>query len=144
MFSLTFHHVVFLSLAVNLLIKSSTSFHVHTTSRFGTVDTPLFSSPHHIPVATETRTDFLRNVMSVTAGAAVWLPPAVSHAKKKEIPEALKNTKEDPSYQTCVSVCLYDCTKPKGDTQKSRAECIPECKQKCATSKQQLLIGTPK
>ncbi|GMH59084.1 hypothetical protein TrRE_jg3888, partial [Triparma retinervis] len=29
---------------------------------------------------------------------------------------------------------MYECTKPKGDEQKGRAECIPECKKKCATS----------
>ena len=27
--------------------------------------------------------------------------------------------------------------------QRSRAECIPECKSKCATTKEQLMKGTP-
>jgi hypothetical protein len=37
---------------------------------------------------------------------------------------------------------MYDCTKPKVES-KSRAECLPECKTKCATTKQQLMLGTP-
>mmetsp|Transcript_59337 Transcript_59337/g.176247 ORF Transcript_59337/g.176247 Transcript_59337/m.176247 type:complete len:135 (-) Transcript_59337:906-1310(-) len=62
----------------------------------------------------------------------------------KEIDPALKGTKNDPKYQACLSQCIYDCTKPKGDEQKSRAECLPECKKTCATSKEQLMVGTPK
>ena len=65
-----------------------------------------------------------------------------AHAKG-EIDPAVKGTKKDPAYEACVSKCLYECTKPKGDEQKSRAECIPECKKKCATSKEQLMTGTP-
>ena len=56
---------------------------------------------------------------------------------------ALKGTKNDPAFQACLSQCMYDCTKPKGAEQKSRTECLPECKQKCATTKAQLLKGTP-
>ncbi|KAL3764460.1 hypothetical protein ACHAW5_000124 [Stephanodiscus triporus] len=51
-------------------------------------------------------------------------------------------TKADPVFQACLSECVYECTKPKGQEQKSRAECIPECKVKCATSKAQLMLGT--
>ena len=61
----------------------------------------------------------------------------------KEIDPALKGTKKDPEYEACVGKCIYECTKPKGSEQKSRAECIPECKKQCATTKQQLMIGTP-
>jgi len=56
---------------------------------------------------------------------------------------AIKGTKNDPAFQACLSQCMYDCTKPKGAEQKSRTECLPECKQKCATTKAQLLKGTP-
>jgi hypothetical protein len=52
-------------------------------------------------------------------------------------------TKQDPKYEACLSQCMYTCTKPKGYEQKSRAECLPDCKQQCATTKQQLMIGTP-
>jgi hypothetical protein len=38
---------------------------------------------------------------------------------------------------------MYECTKPKGIEQRSRAECLPECRQKCATTKEQLLKGNP-
>jgi hypothetical protein len=56
---------------------------------------------------------------------------------------ALKGTKKDPAYEACLSQCMYDCTKPKGVEQKSRSVCLPECKVQCATTKQQLMMGTP-
>ena len=56
---------------------------------------------------------------------------------------AMTGTKQDPKYEACLSKCMYDCTKPKGTEQKSRAVCLPECKTQCATTKQQLMIGTP-
>lgn len=58
--------------------------------------------------------------------------------------EVLKGTKKDPSFEQCLSTCMYECTKPKGAEQKSRAVCLPECKTECATSKAQLLKGEPK
>ncbi len=61
----------------------------------------------------------------------------------KEIDPAVKGTKADPEFQACLSQCVYECTKPKGMEQRSRAECLPECKSKCATSKEQLLKGAP-
>jgi hypothetical protein len=57
--------------------------------------------------------------------------------------EGAKGTKEDPAFQACLSQCMYDCTKPKGSEQKSRSECLPECKQQCATNKSQLMRGEP-
>mmetsp|Transcript_4250 Transcript_4250/g.9425 ORF Transcript_4250/g.9425 Transcript_4250/m.9425 type:complete len:129 (-) Transcript_4250:39-425(-) len=84
---------------------------------------------------------FLRHI---GAGcAATFLLPTQS-AIAKEIDPALKGTKADPEYQSCLSTCIYECTKPKGVEQKTRAECLPECKSKCATTKQQLLTGAPK
>jgi hypothetical protein len=53
-------------------------------------------------------------------------------------------TKKDPAFEACLSTCMYECTKPKGAEQKSRKECLPECKQSCATTKAQLLTGEPK
>ena len=67
--------------------------------------------------------------------------PAPVHAK--EVDPALKGTKADPAFQGCLGQCMYECTKPKGSEQRSRAECLPECKSKCATSKEQLMTGTP-
>ncbi len=55
----------------------------------------------------------------------------------KEIDPALKGTKNDPEFQACLSKCVYDCTKPKGAEQKSRGECLPECKKTCAKTKEQ-------
>jgi hypothetical protein len=66
----------------------------------------------------------------------------MSSAWAKDI-TSTKGTKEDPAFQACLSQCMYDCTKPKGQEQKTRSECLPECKQKCATNKSQLLRGEP-
>jgi len=54
-----------------------------------------------------------------------------------------KGTKDDPKFQACISKCVFECTKPKGEEQKSRSECLPECRTKCATTKQQLMTGKP-
>ncbi len=35
-----------------------------------------------------------------------------------------------PTPQKCLANCMYYCTKPKGEAQKSRTECLPECKEK--------------
>ena len=55
----------------------------------------------------------------------------------------LKGTKQDPDFEACLSKCLYDCTKPKGSEQRSRKECLPECKTTCAKTKEQLMLGKP-
>jgi hypothetical protein len=60
-----------------------------------------------------------------------------------DVDPAVKGTKKDPAFEACLSQCMYDCTKPKGAEQKSRKECLPECKQQCATNKAQLLRGEP-
>mmetsp|Transcript_5447 Transcript_5447/g.8347 ORF Transcript_5447/g.8347 Transcript_5447/m.8347 type:complete len:189 (+) Transcript_5447:71-637(+) len=80
--------------------------------------------------------------LGAAAAAAITMTP-ISDALAKEVDPALKGTKQDPEYQTCISTCVYECTKPKGAETKLRQECIPECKAKCATTKQQLMVGTP-
>jgi hypothetical protein len=82
-------------------------------------------------------------VTTAATFAATFAPSVPALAKQKEVDPALKGTKQDPSYEACVSQCMYDCTKPKGMEQKSRQECLPECKKQCATTKQQLMTGTP-
>ena len=56
--------------------------------------------------------------------------------------------KDDKKFQACLSQCVYEATKiTKGIAQvevMSRAEAFATCKPKCATSKDQLLIGQPK
>ena len=74
--------------------------------------------------------------------ASLLFVPSVAFAK--DIDPAVKGTKKDPKYESCVSSCMFECTKPKGDEQKSRAECLPGCKKECATTKEQLMIGAPK
>eukprot|EP00521_Asterionellopsis_glacialis_P000348 CAMPEP_0195255936 /NCGR_PEP_ID=MMETSP0706-20130129/5943_1 /TAXON_ID=33640 /ORGANISM="Asterionellopsis glacialis, Strain CCMP134" /LENGTH=132 /DNA_ID=CAMNT_0040308895 /DNA_START=25 /DNA_END=423 /DNA_ORIENTATION=+ len=86
------------------------------------------------------RASFLTTAFS----AAVFSTMApLSASAAKEIDPKLKGTKQDPGYEACVSKCLYECTKPKGDEQKDRKECIPICKKQCATTKEQLMVGTP-
>lgn len=85
---------------------------------------------------------FLQSSFATIAGISIISTSSPAYAKT--VDPKLKDTKDDPAYQNCISKCVYECTKPKGDEQKSRSECLPECKQKCATSKAQLMIGTPK
>eukprot|EP00560_Eucampia_antarctica_P000462 CAMPEP_0197833002 /NCGR_PEP_ID=MMETSP1437-20131217/17229_1 /TAXON_ID=49252 ORGANISM="Eucampia antarctica, Strain CCMP1452" /NCGR_SAMPLE_ID=MMETSP1437 /ASSEMBLY_ACC=CAM_ASM_001096 /LENGTH=120 /DNA_ID=CAMNT_0043436721 /DNA_START=209 /DNA_END=571 /DNA_ORIENTATION=+ len=83
---------------------------------------------------------FLRTSFAAITGVVMTSSPAYA----KDVDPKLKGTKEDPGYQNCISKCVYECTKPKGDEQKTRLECIPDCKKECATNKAQLMIGTPK
>jgi hypothetical protein len=107
---------------------------------------PLFSAPQDADMASTitatatTRANVLKGVAKV--GFLTLLPTLPLPAFAKDDP-SLKGTKADPEYEACMSTCIYECTKPKGVEQKSRKECIPECKQTCATSKAQLMIGTP-
>lgn len=88
------------------------------------------------------RTLFLSDALALASFIAIVSPPTPAFAGDDSV--ARKGTKEDPKFQACLSLCMYDCTKPKGAEQRSRSECLPECKQKCATTKQQLLLGSPK
>ena len=81
--------------------------------------------------------------LATTSTACLTFLPQPAFAAK-EIDPALKGTKADPEFQSCLSQCIYECTKPKGAEQRSRAECLPECKSKCATTKEQLMKGAPK
>lgn len=91
------------------------------------------------------RDSFLRRALSSSyagvVACAAFAPSSPAFAKT--VDPKLVGTKADPKYEACVSQCVYECTKPKGDEQKSRAECIPLCKKQCATNKEQLMIGTP-
>jgi hypothetical protein len=81
------------------------------------------------------RTQFIGGILPVllTMGSATVALAA----------DDVKGTKKDPAYEACLSQCMYTCTKPKGAEQKSRTECLGECKVQCATTKQQLMLGTP-
>eukprot|EP00588_Corethron_pennatum_P021293 CAMPEP_0194310808 /NCGR_PEP_ID=MMETSP0171-20130528/7794_1 /TAXON_ID=218684 /ORGANISM="Corethron pennatum, Strain L29A3" /LENGTH=141 /DNA_ID=CAMNT_0039064627 /DNA_START=166 /DNA_END=591 /DNA_ORIENTATION=- len=131
---------VLLSVALSFLIRSASSFHAPaalTPARTGRAPTELFSRP----VVRGTRAEFVRAVLSVVAAAPLAVaPPAWAKGENASV----AGTKSDPKYQACASTCMYECTKPKADEQKTRAECLPECKVKCATTKQQLIMGVPK
>eukprot|EP00567_Pseudictyota_dubia_P004443 CAMPEP_0197438778 /NCGR_PEP_ID=MMETSP1175-20131217/5679_1 /TAXON_ID=1003142 /ORGANISM="Triceratium dubium, Strain CCMP147" /LENGTH=128 /DNA_ID=CAMNT_0042968575 /DNA_START=68 /DNA_END=454 /DNA_ORIENTATION=+ len=116
-----------LTVAALLQLNSSCAFSV--TSGAGV--------PADAAAICDRRAAFVKTAGFVVGGIAA---PAFA----KDVDPKLKDTKADPKYQACVSQCIFECTKPKGDEQKSRAECIPECKKQCATSKEQLMIGAPK
>jgi hypothetical protein len=86
------------------------------------------------------RLSFLQTTCASTA-AVVFSNPSPSFAK--EVDPKLKGTKNDPAFESCLSQCIFECTKPKGEEQKSRKECIPECRKTCATTKEQLMNGKP-
>lgn len=98
------------------------------TSNFGLVAS--WSAP-------TTRRTWISN--SLPTAATVLLTPTLAAAADDS--NAKTGTKEDPVFQACLSKCIYDCTKPKGDEQKSRAECRAECKASCAKTKEQRGIG---
>jgi hypothetical protein len=87
------------------------------------------------------RTLFLSDALGIASALMIASCPNPAFAGDDS---SLKGTKTDPKFQACLSLCMYECTKPKGSEQRSRSECLPECKQKCATTKQQLLLGSPK
>jgi len=93
------------------------------------------SNNNKTPVATSQPTS-RQNFLAVVAGGllttAAVATPAPVWAKEEAF---TKGSKNDPDVQAKLSVCMYECTKPKGAEQKSRAECLPECKAKCITSK---------
>jgi hypothetical protein len=65
------------------------------------------------------------NFLALVGGAVT--ASACSPALAKEA----DRKKMDPDVESCLSQCMYECTKPKGVEQKSRKECLPECKQTC-------------
>ena len=56
------------------------------------------------------RSTFVQQIM--TSASLLVLSPS-SPAFAKEIDPAVKGTKKDPKYESCVSSCMFECTKPK-------------------------------
>ena len=87
----------------------------------------------------------LRCGLSTRRGAVLG---ACSAAVATLRPAHADGGKDDKKFQACLSQCVYEATKiTKGIAQvevMSRAEAFATCKPKCATSKDQLLIGQPK
>lgn len=106
-----------------------------TCNGFGVGDKP--SSPQ-ISTSTMSRSNFLAAVVGGVAVSTCGAAPSWA----KDDP-SIKGTKKDPAFEACLSQYMYDCTKPKGAEQKSRVECLSECKKQCATNKSQLLRGEP-
>mmetsp|Transcript_521 Transcript_521/g.914 ORF Transcript_521/g.914 Transcript_521/m.914 type:complete len:136 (+) Transcript_521:42-449(+) len=99
----------------------------------------IFSSPTQAS-SPATRRETLEGAVAAFGFTAFSSLPAWA----KGDDASLKGTKADPKYTNCVSTCIFECTKEKGVEQKTRVECLPGCKEKCATSKEQLMVGTPK
>lgn len=80
------------------------------------------------------RQSFLANVVMAavaTTTTAVVASPTAVWAKE----EVKKGSKDDPAVQAKMSVCVYECTKPKGSEQMTRVECLKKCKKECVTAK---------
>ena len=79
-----------------------------------------------------------RNLLPISIAATALALPRAARA----------DGKYDKKFESCLSQCVYEQTKiAKGIAQVevvSRSEAMASCKQKCATSKDQLLIGQPK
>mmetsp|Transcript_5662 Transcript_5662/g.16236 ORF Transcript_5662/g.16236 Transcript_5662/m.16236 type:complete len:129 (+) Transcript_5662:188-574(+) len=71
-------------------------------------------------------------VAAASAAAAILVPRA---AFAKDDGDYVKGSKEDPAVQAKLSVCVYECTKPKGEEQKSRTQCLKECKAQYVTAR---------
>ena len=87
-------------------------------------------------------------VACAPAGGCHLLPISIA-ATALALPRAARaDGKYDKKFESCLSQCVYEQTKiAKGIAQVevvSRSEAMASCKQKCATSKDQLLIGQPK
>jgi len=81
------------------------------------------------------RITFLTTVTSGTA-SIIFTPSAIAADEK--------GTAKDPKakYETCVANCVFECTKPKGEEQKGRTECLKECKPKCKEQPKASAVST--
>mmetsp|Transcript_4438 Transcript_4438/g.5141 ORF Transcript_4438/g.5141 Transcript_4438/m.5141 type:complete len:138 (+) Transcript_4438:92-505(+) len=134
MWSLLSHpNKMVLALLISLLVLSA-----HQTSSLSTPTIPN-STSKKAPVSRFTflQTAILPSLLVLTNN------PLKAQALGGAPKPSLEGTKEDPDYKNCLAIELYDCTKPKGNEQRTRKECLPECKVKCATTKAQLLLGAP-
>jgi len=128
-------------IALAVLFSYSNAF-TCTTGKFLSKTTSLHAQQQGNEVD---RSSFIRkSLQSTMPFALLLLNQNQSAALAKDVDPGVKGTKADPKFQACLSQCIYECTKPKGDEQKSRAECLPECKAKCAETKEQMIKGTPK
>ena len=115
---------------------------VTTSDAFGVTDPTRCSADIGTSPSGITRSNFMAVIAAgvITANSGLLSPaPALA----KDVDPALQGTKKDPDFEACLSKCLYDCTKPKGAEQRSRKECLPECKTTCAKTKEQLMLGKP-
>jgi hypothetical protein len=107
-------------------------------------DVELQSHENGSDTGVQSRARFLSTFAAAVVTTAVGVSSSALPADAAEkIDPAVKGTKKDPGYEACVSQCMYECTKPKGNEQMSRTQCLPGCKKQCATTKAQLMVGTP-
>ncbi|CAM9530680.1 unnamed protein product [Chrysoparadoxa australica] len=125
--------VFLLSVTLGLLCASVAGFALPSmmASSPGPVAPPQNTQP-------STRRDMLATIATVVSSASF-----ATAASAKGVDPAKVGTKEDPEFQTCLSNCMYFCTKPKLES-RTRSECLPECKKQCATTKAQAITGVLK
>jgi len=134
MWSLFSHsNKMILALLISLLVIST-----HQTSSLSTPTTPDSTSKKS-PV---NRLTFLQTAI-LPSLLVLTYNPLRAQALGGGAKPSLEGTKEDPDFKNCLAIKLYECTKPKGDEQRTRKECLPECKVACASTKAQLLLGEP-
>ena len=101
----------------------------------------------------------LSNVLaSAVLFSTILLPlspsPTVSSPVKLSVANADDDSKSAKKFETCVSKCVFNGTKPppvgsdferlEETSTKPRSEFIIECRKSCAKNKEQGLLGTPK
>lgn len=88
--------------------------------------------------ASFSRRNFL-TLLAGAGGAAIAVSPRRAVAADEKKPKkGERGSKEAKGYQLCLSQCLYDCTTPKAGMAKERSQCLVECKDECAVSREQL------
>jgi hypothetical protein len=114
-------------------------------ARSSTVDLQSHANDSGSSMQSQSRARFLSTFAAAVVTTAVGVSGSAlpADAADSKIDPAVKGTKKDPGYEACVSQCMYECTKPKGNEQMSRSQCLPGCKKQCATTKAQLMVGTP-
>lgn len=107
---------------------------MHTTNAHRNSTTAFAAMP-----ASFSRRNFL-TLLAGVGGAGIAISPrrGMAAADEKKPKKGERGSKEAKGYQLCLSQCLYDCTTPKAGMAKERSQCLVECKDECAVSREQL------
>lgn len=89
-----------------------------------------------------TKSLLVKSILAIGITSTMLLAPVVAD----------DNEKANKAFELCMSKCVFAETRPppvgsettRLEARKGRAEIIRDCKQKCATTSEQLLLGKPK